>query len=62
MPPIDAKIRIRREEDRIRQRLGHAHETRIREAHRQVGVFLHKRKDLLDALVEMKGGYEHAGT
>ena len=42
VPPINAEIGVSGEKDRIIRRLGHANETGVRKAHRDVRVFFHQ--------------------
>lgn len=42
MAPVDVKIGIRREKERIVQRFSHAHQTGIRQTHRPVRIFLNQ--------------------
>jgi hypothetical protein len=43
VPPINAEVGIGGKKDRVSQHFGHASQTGIGEAHRQVRVLLHER-------------------
>jgi hypothetical protein len=49
---VDPKVGICRQEDRIGDHFGHAHEMRIREARREIRVLLHEIQDRLDMVAE----------
>jgi hypothetical protein len=53
--PIDSEISIGREQDGIRQRLGHAHEAGVGEAHGHVCVLLHELQHGLQVIRQLEG-------
>jgi hypothetical protein len=54
VPAIDAEIRVRCEQDRIGQHLGHPQETSVRQAHRNVRIFLEKFENGRKIIVQLE--------
>ena len=60
--PINPEIGVGREQNRIGEGFGHSDQARIREAHRNIRVFIHQPQDRLRVLVETKGGSQRTAA
>src|SRR5262245_8035617 len=54
MAPVDAEVGIGRQENRICRRLAHSDETRVGEAHRDVGILLHETQNTIEFITEIE--------
>src|SRR5262249_12570586 len=60
--PVDAEVRIGRQKKWVRCRLAHSDETRVGEAHGDVGILLHQTPNAVEFIAEIERRHDDTPT